>query len=226
VASVVLDRSIELLVNFTFLTFGIIFVILTGLLPDILSVQLMVLVGTLVLLPAGYLAMLWLDWRPVSAGLGILTGRMTGQTRLHDWRSMVRDAEDQAAHFCRCRPFWLISVMFVSLLVWGGMVFEFYLAFRYLGLHLTLQQVIFTMVLARVAMLLPLPGGVGPVEASQVWAIGMLGFETAYAVGVMLLARARDISLAGLGMLFAFSLTHDKLTNEIPVPKKPIKSWR
>jgi uncharacterized protein (TIRG00374 family) len=220
VASVVLDKSIELLVNFTFLTFGIFYVFFSGLLPGNQSVQAMALTGALVFMPAGYLAMLWLDWRPISTGLGILTGRKTGKARLHDWYVMVRDAEDQAAHFCRCKPFWLISVVFVSLMVWGGMVFEFHLAFRFLGLHLTLQQVIFTMVLARIAMLLPLPGGVGPVEASQVWAIGMLGFDSVYAVGVMLLARARDLSLAGIGMLFALSLTHDNLPEKIPVPEK------
>jgi glycosyltransferase 2 family protein len=94
-----------------------------------------------------------------------------------------------------------------SLAIWGLVILEYWLTFRFLGLDLSLQQIVFILLAARLAMLLPTPGGLGSVEASQVLAVGVLGFHPAYAVGLMLLARARDLSLAGLGILLAFALT-------------------
>jgi len=53
------------------------------------------------------------------------------------------------------------------------------------------------------AFLVPLPGGLGALEASQVFALGAFGVSAASALGVTLLIRARDLLIGGLGLLLA-----------------------
>jgi uncharacterized protein (TIRG00374 family) len=212
-ASVVLDKALELLVNFTFLVFGLLFVFTTGLLGDLPAFQLWLISGILFLLPTGYLGLLWLNQRPFTALLEPVSRLGIAPRRLRSWVEASRAAESQAADFCRCQPFSFSLVLIVSLAVWGLILVEFWLTFSFLGLPLTLHQVIFALVAARIAMLLPIPGGLGTVEASQVVALRMLGLDPAFAVGVMLLARARDVSLVGLGLLFAFWLARKTHTD-------------
>ena len=50
---------------------------------------------------------------------------------------------------------------------------------------------------------LPLPGGLGALEASQVFALGAFGISAASAISVTFLIRGRDLLIGGLGLLFA-----------------------
>jgi len=53
----------------------------------------------------------------------------------------------------------------------------------------------------RLAFLLPLPGGIGSVEAALFWAFQMLGLQLSMAAGVVVLMRVRDLSLLLSGVL-------------------------
>jgi uncharacterized membrane protein YbhN (UPF0104 family) len=69
-----------------------------------------------------------------------------------------------------------------------------------LDIDVSFTQMIVLLTAARVAILLPLPGGLGTLEASQVFAFTAFGFEPASALSFTLLIRARDILLASLGL--------------------------
>jgi hypothetical protein len=58
--------------------------------------------------------------------------------------------------------------MIVSFLIWVLLVLEFGLALRFLGLHLSLPEVIVLMTAARLAFLLPIPAGIGGGERANV----------------------------------------------------------
>ena len=88
----------------------------------------------------------------------------------------------------------------VSLLGWLLLIGEFWLMFNFLGLRLNLAQVAALLIAARFAILLPLPGGLGTLEASQVFALSMLGLNPAIGISAMLLIRGRDMLLGGLGL--------------------------
>lgn len=217
-ASVMLDRLLELLVNLAFLAFGILFVFTQGLLPHQTLAQVWLPVGALLALPSGYLGLLAAKQRPFTTLLGWI-GRLGIAPRLLSQAlEMIRAAENQAADFCCCRRGLFALVMGASLAVWGLMMLEFWLSFRFLGLALSVQELLFALVAARLAMLLPMPGGMGAVEASQMLAARFLGFNPAYAVGIMLLARGRDLSLAALGLLIALHIprhaSFDPLSNQ------------
>jgi uncharacterized membrane protein YbhN (UPF0104 family) len=83
------------------------------------------------------------------------------------------------------------------------MLLEYWLTLRFLGIQVNLIQAIAVLTAALIAFLFPLPGGLGALEASQVLAMTALGLNPALGLSASLLIRARDISLGGLGLLWA-----------------------
>jgi uncharacterized membrane protein YbhN (UPF0104 family) len=81
------------------------------------------------------------------------------------------------------------------------MVVEFFCITLFLGIHLSFWQTIAAWTAGWLAFLVPLPGGLGALEASQVFALGAFGISAVSAIGVTLLIRARDLLIGGLGLL-------------------------
>ena len=217
-ASVVLDKTLELLASFTFLAFGVLVVLTSGLMPDHRLTQVGLALGSLVALPGVYLGLLLFGKRPLSAGLELAARRVpfaAGQVR--KIARAIEPAEEQALDFCRGQPGVFSLVLVVSMLVWGLVILEYWLSFRFLGLALSFVQVVFALVAGRAALLLPVPGGFGTLEVSQVLVLRALGHDPAFAVGVMLLARVRDLLLAGLGIWRGIALTRYKSIQSLPV---------
>jgi uncharacterized membrane protein YbhN (UPF0104 family) len=101
---------------------------------------------------------------------------------------------------CRESPLTLLQALLISLVSWIVIVGEYWLMLHLLGLDLTPVQTISALTAARIAFLLPLPGGLGTLEASQVLALGALGLNPAAGISLSLLIRARDVALGGLGL--------------------------
>ena len=81
------------------------------------------------------------------------------------------------------------------------MIAEFWLLLRLVGLDfdLTTFMVLFTAV--RLAFLLPLPGGIGSVEAGLFWAFSALALPLPAAAGLIALMRLRDVLVLLFGAL-------------------------
>lgn len=94
-------------------------------------------------------------------------------------------------------------VLVLSLLGWAGMIAEFWLLLKFVGLDPdpTTFLILFTVV--RLAFLLPLPGRIGSVEAGLLWAFTALALPLPAAAGLIALMRLRDVLvlLAGALML-------------------------
>ncbi len=80
------------------------------------------------------------------------------------------------------------------------MVGEYWLILQLLGTELTLLQTLAALAMARLAILFPLPGGLGVLEASQVVAMTVLGLDPAIGLSAGALIRLRDVQLGGLGL--------------------------
>jgi uncharacterized protein (TIRG00374 family) len=91
----------------------------------------------------------------------------------------------------------------LSLLAWVGMIAEFWLLLSFVDVPLDLATFVFLFTVVRLAFLLPLPGGVGSVEAGLFWAFQALALPLPAAAGLILLMRLRDvvILLAGAAAL-------------------------
>ena len=157
----------------------------------------MSLVGLVILLlwPPIHIVLLYRGKYPVSAFLRKFSN--------NKFVRFVAASERMAGTFCRRHLTSLIFAILVSILGAIGMVFEYFLITSFLGIHLTSWQTIAAWTAGWLAFLVPLPGGLGALEASQVFALGAFRISAASAIGVTLLIRARDLLIGGLGLLIA-----------------------
>ena len=192
IAAVSLDKMVELLLNFGFLALGVLLVVQTGLLGEAVGEQTVGWFLFLLLPPTLYLWFIWRGWQPIT--------RLLERLNLDRWETAVSTSEAQMSTLCQQNPGVLLGAVAMSTLTWGVMVAEFYAMASFLGVSLTLGQLIALLTAARVAYLLPLPGGLGTLEASQVWALGLMGFNPAAGLGLSLLIRLRDVGLGVMGL--------------------------
>lgn len=199
-ASVTLDKLFELLANFAFLIVGVAVILFGGAIQGGTHTELIILPAFLLLLPSGYLVALWFGHLPFSWITQAITRRFSDSERLNQFKEMVNSTESQVAGFCQDNPLALLLVATLSIVTWILMVFEFGLMLRFLGVRLDLPSILTALTAARIAFLLPLPAGLGTLEAGQVMAMGLIGVNPVVGVSLSLLIRARDVLLGGIGL--------------------------
>jgi uncharacterized membrane protein YbhN (UPF0104 family) len=149
----------------------------------------------LLLLPPVHIVLMTRGIHPVSFFLRKISN--------HKIVRFISACEHMAGSFCRRHIASLVSAAVVSLLAALGMLSEYFLIVRFLHIDLSLSQTIAAWMAGWLAFLVPLPGGLGALEASQVFALGAFGVGAASAVSVALLIRGRDILIGGLGLILA-----------------------
>lgn len=82
------------------------------------------------------------------------------------------------------------------------MVSEFALIANFLEINLPFWQTVAAWTAGWLSLLAPLPAGLGALEATEVFTLGVFGVSAASAIGVTLVMRARDLLIGGLGLLF------------------------
>jgi uncharacterized protein (TIRG00374 family) len=221
VSSLVVDKSIELMVNFAFLAAGLLVVLQGGLFDDFVGTEAIVLPVVLLATPTFFLLALRFGKHPFSSLLRIikrmhLLSRRPDRTAVYDRIfQAVCESETQVARLLQTAPRTVVFTFLISLLTWLIMIGEYWLMLTYLGVNLTPAQTIMGLTAVRIAFLLPVPGGIGSLEAGQIFALSTMGFEPAAAVSASLLIRARDILLGGWGLWWgtkALRLAPDPIT--------------
>ncbi len=203
VAAISLDKSLELLVNFFFLAVGVLVTLHTGLFDATWGGQATVVMAVLLLVPVVYLVSIWRGKRPLTG----LMHRAQSVFKRPAWPGWYATAvqgmaasEALAYHFCHQSPRLFTLVLLISLAGWGTMIAEYGLMLSFLGVALSPVHIVVALTAMRLAYLLPLPGGLGTLEASQVFALGLMGVSPALGIGTSLLIRARDVLLAVAGL--------------------------
>jgi hypothetical protein len=116
------------------------------------------------------------------------------------WRNVVEQSEAQAGLLCRAQPRMVWAALGISGLCWIAIAGEFWLMAALLGFRLPALDAVTALVAARIAILLPLPAGLGALEASQALAMHSLGLAPAAGIAISLLIRARDVLLGLAGL--------------------------
>ncbi len=100
--------------------------------------------------------------------------------------------------------------LLLSLLGWVGLLGELYLILHLVGIEADVHSFLIILVAMRMALLLPMPGGVGTLEASVLWSFHTLGLPASAALGLIALMRVRDaiVLLVGLACLRASNTTN------------------
>jgi hypothetical protein len=108
-----------------------------------------------------------------------------------------------ASVFCRRHARSMFLAIAASLFSILGIALEYFLMIRFLGMKINAIQVFAALTAMQLAFLMPLPGGLGALEASQVFTLGAFGQPASTAISLTLLMRARDILNGGIGLLLA-----------------------
>ena len=200
-ASVFLDKILEFQVNFLMFALGLIAILQAGLLSGsrMQFIAVFALVAALVLVPVVHLTLLYHRRYPLAVLLGLLPfiPKKSRPVRF------LRAAEGMAGRFCQRHLRVLLGALGVSLIAGAGLLVDYTLMISFLGINLPFWKMLAGWTAGWLAFLVPLPGGLGALESSQVFALGIFGIPAAVALGVVLLMRARDLVFGGLGLTLA-----------------------
>jgi glycosyltransferase 2 family protein len=200
-ASVIMDKLLELLANFFLLAVGLTAIFRAGILSTNGNSSWLSLSGLVILCmwPPVHILLLYKRKYPASA---ILRGIPFIKKNSKVVR-FIAASERLAGAFCRRHLSSLLSAIVISLCAAVGMVSEFALIITFLDIRLPFWQTVAAWTAGWLALLAPLPGGLGALEASEVFALGIFGISAASAIGVTLVMRGRDLLIGGLGLLLA-----------------------
>ena len=200
-AAVIMDKLIELLANFFLLAIGLTAILQVEILSTSGSSSWLSLSGLLLLCmwPPIHIIFLYRRTYPVSAFLRGIPWIKKDSRPLR----FIAAAERLAGAFCRRHFSALLSATALSVCAGVGMVCEFALILHFLDIPLSFWQTIAAWTAGWLALLVPLPGGLGALEASEVFALGAFGISATLAIGVTLVMRGRDLLIGGLGLLIA-----------------------
>ena len=198
-----LDRFYELWINFAVLLFAVL-ILLTSRSVTFVNWHIIafVLLGLLLMMGLfGWFVLrkplLIRDW------LQRLTSRWKDHERLRNLDTHFSQLNASLKQvFIEQRPA-LGMALSLSLLAWAGMIAEFWLLLSFVDVPLNLATFIFLFTVVRLAFLLPLPGGIGSVEAGLFWGFQALALPLPAAAALIVLMRLRDvvILLAGAAAL-------------------------
>jgi len=93
----------------------------------------------------------------------------------------------------------LLAIL-LSLLGWAGLLGELYVILNFVGIDAKLHSFLIILVAMRMALLLPMPGGVGTIEASVLWSFHTLNLPAGAALGLIALMRLRDALVLVIGL--------------------------
>ena len=201
-SAVILDKLLEFLVNFVLIGVGAWAIVRAGLISENgsrFTLSLIVVAAALLGTPLVYAILLYNGNHPISR---IMTSLPFIQKKSKTVRLIVV-AEQMASTFCRKHVRAMLSAILVSFAAIAGIAIEYFLMVSSLGMQINAIQIFAGLTAMQIAFLMPLPGGLGALEASQVFALGAFGQSASVAISLTLLMRARDILNGGIGLLLA-----------------------
>ena len=199
-ASVVLDRALELTVNFGFLALGMGVVLRLGVYPPGASTLLAAAAVALLVVPAGYLIAVAAGRRPGSWLLSRIAAWLPRAPWIDRAARFSEAAEDDLNRLARRRPRAIAWGLVASGASWVAILAEWWLATAYLGFPLDSLRLIAVVTASRLAFLVPIPGALGALEASLVLSLTALGYRTEQALGLALFVRVRDVVFGAAGL--------------------------
>jgi hypothetical protein len=196
-----MDKLLEFLIDFILLPLGLSAIFKVGVLAENGSSFSWELAGLflLVLWPPIHILLLYHHQYPITA----LLRTFPFISRKAKIPRFLHAAEWLAGDFCRRHLPNLMGALGVSLLAGAGMVGEYALMASFLGITLPFWRIVAGWAAAWLSFLMPLPGGLGALEASQVFVLGRFGVHNATAISMILLMRGRDLLIGGIGLLIA-----------------------
>ncbi|HDZ09206.1 lysylphosphatidylglycerol synthase transmembrane domain-containing protein [Pseudohongiella sp.] len=222
VLSLALDRFYELWINFMMLLLGVSLLLLapqSGMQAGSQNSDWQMILLLMMTLLAVLSAIAWLLVRQpalLSARLEKAGARWLSSPRLktlgEHWHLMGSDLKAVV----RSQKPALLTALVLSLLGWALMIFEVWLVLAFFDIRLNAVELALILVAMRLALLLPLPGGIGTLEAAVFWTFQSLALPVESALGLIALMRLRDVVVLLSGLLCLRALQTAR-----PAPTQP-----
>ena len=209
-ASVIIDKTIEVMVMLLFTILGIMILLSKTLLPNEYKL-LFIILGTAAIL----LAMLVLVKQKQGFFkwiISLLTKMRIKPQFIEKNRNKINQIDDHISHFYSEHK----KLFPLVLLLYSGMIlfwtWEIYVTLAYLGVpHIDYQSSFLIVTLGTLAFILPLfPGSLGTYEATYAAVFSLLGFGARYGLSLTLTRRIIALFWAGIGLLL-MALRKEKL---------------
>lgn len=197
-ASIGIDKLVEISINLLFILFGLI-VIVNANIP-LTNRYWGVGISVIGLgVPLALLGAMWHGVTPLSNGLRAiqLTQRFP---RLKHLVQVIEHSEANMVTFLQTHPRTTLSAFGISCISWVGLLVSYWLMAYFIGIQLMPMELISLLMAQQIAFLLPLPGGLGALEASQTFMFGLLGYDPSIGITLSLLMRVRDVTFGLLGL--------------------------
>ncbi|MDG2139963.1 MAG: lysylphosphatidylglycerol synthase transmembrane domain-containing protein [Gammaproteobacteria bacterium] len=201
------DRLLETIINLLILVIGLSLIIGSGLDGDFSKALLVTSITLAILIMLTVLILKKPRW--LAKIFGVLFSRFSKKiSYLENYHQMSKAIDRLVTQIKKNQS----RVFFASVLGvagWFLLTLELYFMMKVLGLSPSLYDIIFVMVGIRLALLMPIPGGVGTVEASLLWSFSILNLAAAGAAGLIALSRLRDAIILIVGMVSLSDLSKD-----------------
>ena len=204
-ASILLDKTFELLGNFTFLGLASLAVLPLGLLSSSGLRLAIPLPSLLIALPVAYLTAVFVGIRPLSWCVSRMPAGFLARPRIRKAEALIRSSEARILDYCRRRGRTLLQILLFFLLVWTISLSEMRLILHFLKVQVTFGQTLLVLAGGKFAFLLPFPGALGALELTYVELFDLLGLGAETGMSLVLYMRARDLLFAAAGLIAAFS---------------------
>lgn len=208
VLAVGLDRFYELWVNFAVLIFAVVlFGYITAITPQTwIPVLLLILVFICLLTLSAWVLVRFPE--RISKIIERITTRWQRVPVLSKLDVVFSRMHSELIKLLQKHKTALMMALLISIAGWLGMGLELWMLLSFFDPAPTVSGFILLFIAVRLAFLLPLPGGIGTLEAAVFWVCQLLGLPGESAVGLIVLMRVRDALIMGAGILALRRLNH------------------
>ena len=196
-----LDRFFELFVNFSVLLIAVLLLLSSAATPDLDWITLSVILFGILLSMVGATSMLAVRPTRLRRFIRRQVEHWQQHPRLQKLGDHGTEISHQLSRLAANHRRALGFAILASCMAWAGMIVEFWFLLGLAQVPFDVTDFILLFTVMRLAFLLPLPGGIGSVEAGLFWSFQTLGLPLSMATSVVVLMRVRDLSLLLSGAL-------------------------
>jgi len=224
VLSLGLDRFFELWVNFSVLLFAVLILLTPNNYGDTAIGNWQSAIIPLLIFLSLMLVLAWIllaqpHW--VKQHLERAAVRWQHNHRLNNIHEHWQQLSDDLHLALQTQKWHLLAAILLSLIGWIGLLSELWLILKFVGIDTTLHNFLLILVAIRMALLLPIPGGIGTIETSVLWSFHTLNLPASAAMGLIALMRLRDgiVLILGLSCLATTKIVCDKQPSRSHFPR-------
>lgn len=200
-AAITVSKLLEGVVNAGFLVFTFFAIVNLGFFPEAAAPTVAGMAAFLLVMVGGYLYLTWRGRQPLSRLLDRLPSSLQARASQSGFMNMLAEAELQIGSFFHRHPLPLAIGIGLSVLATVLVVLQAWLVLLFLGVQLTVLEVVSVIVTVQIGVLFPTPAGLGALEAGLVFVFQRLGYPAGQAIAFALLLRIRDMAIGAAGLL-------------------------